>query len=377
MSIVFFVSSMGDTDLAKSTITQLIKQKVVDSLFIVPLTQTALKRTEDLIENNAVTRISIDEITQQSETLSQDKIEANALRKIMDFINENKIQHACIGVPSINNEIPFQIASELNIPCTIAYEYMFKPEKHAFWNYVDSLASKERCDFAAPLRPAQNDIMTINPAARVNLIGHLSLDNLPNDTTNIDAIKKSLLVHEEDELVFLSGTTQPTEIDNQFLDAILKELATGKHPTLQLRMGLHPGIKDPDDYLKNLLSTCEKYPLTNKQFKIILTDQMETRLTTPLSAMNFILRNNTSGPNAAQAAAKITQAVPGALLNQAALMGKPCYFHETSTKPYLPERWFSNNISAFFKAQQQSPHSRDELGLKDSAPAELAKLLTR
>jgi len=40
--------------------------------------------------------------------------------------------------------------------------------------------------------------------------------------TDSKRIKESLLVNANDELVFISGTTQPTEVDNQFLEALLK-----------------------------------------------------------------------------------------------------------------------------------------------------------
>jgi len=67
-----------------------------------------------------------------------------------------------------------------------------------------------------------------------------------------------LLVNANDELVFISAQTQPTEVDNQFLEALLKELSTGKYPNLQLRMGIHPGVKDPDAYLQTLLQNVRK-----------------------------------------------------------------------------------------------------------------------
>jgi len=155
------------------------------------------------------------------------------------------------------------------------------------------------------------------------------------------------------------------------------ELSTGKYPTLKLRMGIHPGIKNPDLYLQTLLQTCEKYPKTSRQFKIIMTDQIEGRLTDPLPSTPFILRANVSGPSAAEAADRITQAVPGALLNEAALMGKPAYFHEQSVTPYLPKAWFSENVSSFFTAKPQKPHSREELGLEETAPTLMAGLMAR
>ena len=39
--------------------------------------------------------------------------------------------------------------------------------------------------------------------------------------------------------------------------------------------------------------------------------------------------------------ARVAQAVPGALLNEAALQGKPSYFHAQENKPYLPRLLFS------------------------------------
>jgi len=47
-----------------------------------------------------------------------------------------------------------------------------------------------------------------------------------------------------------------------------------------------------------------------------------------------IIRCDLSGT--AAAADKIAQAVPGALLNKAAMKGKPSYFHAEIAEPYLP-----------------------------------------
>lgn len=91
----------------------------------------------------------------------------------------------------------------------------------------------------------------------------------------------------------------------------------------------------------------------------------------------FLVRSEISGSDAASAADKITQAVPGALLNEAALKGKPSYFHEKSAAPYLPKKWFSENISTFFREKPTHPHSLKELGLNDTAPNLLSMILTK
>jgi hypothetical protein len=322
-----------------------------------------------------VSRVPLDKITQRPEVLLEEKLSHEELETITQFIEENKIERAYIGVPSSNSDVPYQIAHSLKIPFTVAYEYMFK-SKHRFFDYVDSMASQKNCDFAVPLRPAKDDILAINPAANVYEIGHLTLDQLP-PASDTRYIRESLLAGIDDDLVFISGTTQPTEIDNEFLNAILMELSTGKYPTLQLRMGIHPGIQNADIYIQTLLQTCQKYPETSSQFKIIMTSKFEKKLSEPLPPTPFILHADVSGPDAAQAADKIAQSVPGALLNSAALRGGPTYFHEQSVVPYLPKAWFSEKISLFFTAKPQQPHSRKEFGLEDTAANIMSKLMAR
>jgi hypothetical protein len=331
-----------------------------------------------LVGSDKISRVLINQITDQPDTLEKNKISLDDLEKISHFIREKNIQRAYIGVPSINNEVPFQIANHLDIPCTIAYEYMFKPANHSLWNYIDGLAVKENCDFAVPLISAKNDILEINKNAKICEIGHLSIDrsqmmNLIDSTP----VRESLSINKEDKFIFISGTTQPTEVDNQFLDALLSEISTGKYPGLQLRMGLHPGVKDPDSYLQTLLKTCERYSIASNQFKIILTTPFEKKLQNPTLSSPFIFRSEVSGADAAQAADKVAQAVPGALLNEAALKGKPSYFHDETAVPYLPKKWFSGNLTTFFTAKPEPSHSRKELGLEDTAPNLLAKHMMR
>jgi hypothetical protein len=71
----------------------------------------------------------------------------------------------------------------------------------------------------------------------------------------------------------------------------------------------------------------------------------------------FILFSDATGAAAALAADKVAQAVPGALLNEAVLKGKPSNFHETSAISYLPRAWLANNIGAFFSAKTSQAYS--------------------
>jgi len=378
MNIAFFISSAGDTDLAKATIAKLAEQQPQSILYLIPLTTIAEKRTQEYISKDGIHRVLFEEIISRKVNENDQPLTAEELESLSSFIEDKNLQHAYIGVPSaIDEEMPYQIASHLEINYTIAFEFMFKANNHPFWQHVGKLSSRSNCSIAVPLKAAANDIYQINSQANAHTVGHLSIDRaLSSSTVESTATKKALNIGEQDELAFISGTTQPTEVDDQFLNVLLSELASGNYPNLQLRFGIHPCVKDLDRYLETLLATCAMYPKQSHQFKIILPDKLEQQLLNKEILDNpFLLRQNVSGPDAANAADKIAQAVPGALLNEAALRGMSSYFHSSSVIAYLPKDWFAESVSEFFTAKTQPAHSRAELELSDSAPALMAKLL--
>jgi hypothetical protein len=385
-SMIFFVSSIGDTDLAQATIDKLLEMQVEDSIFLVPVTLVAQNRIKNLMVSPRVEQLSLADIVKQPDILSKKQITAAELEELADFVAQKKVCRAYVGVPSpLDEEIPFQIADSLKIPCTIAYEYMFSaPASHQFWHYLDVLAAKENCDFAVPLNNAKEELLSKNKSEnikeKIHIIGHLSIDSALAETkTDTKSIRAALSIDEDNEFVFASGTTQPTEVDKQFLAALLNELSTGNYPRIQLRFGIHPGVKDGDNYLKELLEICANYPESKKQFKIILTSQFKAKLQSPIFSPNneFILESDVSGSDAEQCADKIVQAVPGALLNKAALKGKPAYFHEKSSKPYLPPLFFSDSLAMFFNARPRLICSRKELDLEDTAPNNMLGLMCK
>lgn len=300
------------------------------------------------------------------------------LNRIAEFVHRYEIDHSYFGVPSVSSEIPFQIIKHLeDVPGLIAYEFLFKPESHHLWRYVSELKSKPNVHWALPLPNAKIDFDV--EEKKLHVIGHISIDNANMPKSGLrsrEEIKKSLQVTEEQSLAFISTTTQPISVDKQFLDHILAELPN--HPRMQVRLGLHPGIQDFDNYMKEIVSIYQAHPNRN-QFKIILPESLVSRfkcpeitITNPLYQSLF-LRTDISGPEAAFAADKVAQAVPGALLNQAALEGKPAYSH--SGKPYLPHRCFSDNVGTFFSSPRQSALTKEDLGLnKKTAPERCAEL---
>ena len=381
MKIAFFVSSIGDTDLALETIKSLEKKGEHEALLI-SLTKAAQQRVENVHSASLVGKHSLSEILALDfGVFSEGRCTEEQLRNILQYIHLQKIDHAYFGVPSTNNEIPFQIARLLDgIPILMAYEFMFKPENHCLWTYLPELKSKSNIHWALSLPDALEDFGLHD---KVHVIGHMSIDNAfapkSSGSKSLKDINHSLQVFPHQSLAFVSSTTQPVEIDTRFLDCLLTELPN--HPNVQVRLGIHPGIQDLDAYLVEILAVYKKNSEVLSQFKIILPDNLLGRFKKPeLSISNLLfhkvfLRADINGSEAASAACRVAQAVPGALLNQSVLEGKPAYSH--LGKPYLPRQYFADSIVTFFSEERQQPRMKEALGLDEkTAPERCAHKIT-
>ena len=344
-----------------------------EPIHILGITEIAQSRIKDFPAHFPITVVSLAEILGMSHVPLEFSKEYSS--RLNDYIALHSIDRAYVGVPSpLSENMAFKIAEDLDIPFVVAYEFMFKPEGHVLWSFASKMAEKKLATFAVPLPGAEADIIASVPDARVQSIGHLSIDKAMGPTGAISPdIRGKLRIADEETFIFISGTTQPHDIDCTFWDALLAELATGKYPTIQLRFGIHPSVKETPIYLNRLLEICKKYPTTEAQCKIIVPKALDLTL---FEDNRFLLQVDVNGPMASTAADAIAQAVPGALLNEAALLGKPAYFHGEAT-PYLPRALFSENLASFFSAKSR-PHkcTRSELGLPDlDAPTRLMELM--
>lgn len=354
MSLVFFTSSAGDTDLAKATIAQLIRESYAKQLLLVPLTQASQSRLNDI--DAKVEQISITELLGLEDFPAF--LDDAKLAQLSDLLKEKEIQRAYIGVPSPQNEdLPFQIAKAIETPSVIVNEFMYKDPKHNFWGHIPKLVEKG-CEFAMPLNSAAADVNSKSQHAKVSTIGHLSIDR---------ALSKP-------PMIFVSGSTRPLGEDSAFLEALLSELKKGSHPNLQLRFGIHPGVRNMDTYLLDLLQVCARCEELSQQLKIVLPSRIEDRLCRQY-ASPFLLREDLSGPELADKADGISQVVPGALINEAHLNKKAVYCH-TPVKSYLTGKP-KKSITMFFNEVCSKKTTYSDLGLETSTPEALSSLMKR
>lgn len=376
MKTAFFVSSVGDTSLALATIELLEKQESGNESLIIALTKTAKNHIEKFQSPSLIEKKSLFQLLKMDDfpagACSEEQIQA-----ITEYVRkEHQIDHAFLGVPSVDNELPFQIAQALDdIPVLIADEFMFKPEPHSLWKYLPALKQKPNVQWGVPLDTAIEDF---GPEAKVFVTGHLSIDSAlsakPPAPETIKKTREQLGIAPEQLFAFASSSTQPVKTcDAPFLKCVLEELP--KHPTVQLRLGLHPGIEDLDDYLQHILLICKAYPEAEKQFKIILPVAFTAKLKQPQLTIDnplyekLFLRVEVSGVEAAAAADGASQAVPGALTNKAAMEGKAAFC--PSGKPYLPQTRFAENLASFFALKRQDPLTRKDLNLSEKSAAEI------
>ena len=375
MAIAWFISSSGDTELALATINEIQHKLPAEQIFLIPIAAPAIAQTASLPSQPNLTRILLRDIINSQVSAALTLIQITEIEKINAFINTHSIRHILLGVASFNNEVPFQIAQHLRIPYTIVYEYMFKLLQHKLWDYVDELATNPFCSFAVSLPHAADDIKKYNANAKINLIGHLSIDHALKKATINQKIKETLEVNPQEDFIFLAGSSMPDQADNEFLQAFLSAYAT-QNTRPPLRFGVHPGIGNVSHYLESMLAICAKHKEISANIKFILPADIHKKLSGKTRS-RLLLPSSLPNRTIAQLAAKIAQVVPGALLNEAIVQGKPGYIHDSSAQPYLPNAWFEQDVAAFLRGVQQAPHSRKELGLDNlTAPQALALTLT-
>ncbi|PJD91314.1 MAG: hypothetical protein CK423_09495 [Legionella sp.] len=371
MKTLFLVSSIGDTDLALAT-AKLLRKEGHQTLCI-PLTKTAEERIDKASSDLSITKVLLSDLLMfEPKLISIERLNKKQLHRMMRYIFTEKISHVYIGVPSQDNIMPFQIAVLIkHIPVLIAYEFMYKPLGHPVFNYVSKL-DRPNVHWALPLDTAVKDFAITSD--NIHIIGHLSIDNAFKPITiDVPAIKNKLGVEPGQKLAFVSGTTQPKETDSAFLSKVLAVLP--QFETIQLRLGVHPGIQEVDAYFDDVIRIYKEHLKdhpSSSQFQIIFSKSILDKLKHPLHhkedrSLNSLFLDESihvSGPEAALAADMVLQPVPGNLLNEAATRGMPVCSNEVES--YLSKDLFFSNPSVFFNAKPHAQHDNHRSKRKET-----------
>lgn len=363
MTSLFFTTSAGDTDLAIDTILSLAKSQPQQQLIFLPLSELSLKRAEVLTTSSANVQINR-RFLHLEKTLPDEKdiVELNSM------IKKLSASHAFIGVPSIKaDNAALHLAQKLNLQKVIALEYLYHESALPLWSKIAELCDSN-CHFAVPTPLAAEEITNLAASAQVTAVGHLAMDKAfakrkdPISEQENFAIRKQLGCKPGDNLKVISGTSVGGEIDFPFVRAILDELDKNQYPNLKVCFSIHPFVSNPDQYLSSLIETCKLYPALFQKFKIILPEGFVQKLTAPKNInldSQFIIKAEVSGQQATSVANGVAQAVPGALVNEAALLENAAYCHEP-VKSYLPSGFLSKDLPSFLSKQSNSKSNQKQ-----------------
>jgi hypothetical protein len=168
-----------------------------------------------------------------------------------------------------------------------------------------------------------------------HVVGSTAIDKIYDAKVTqekIDDIKQQLSAQNQ-YLLFISGSKTVAD-DLELLDSLTfnMEISSGT----AVRMGLHPGTKDMQDYVSKVIEWLK----TNTDFpaKLMITPQIKTKLT-DLSILNaeYICEGDLSGDNLFPAADALASSQPTTLATQAIISGIPTYCLLRFTNSYLPQ----------------------------------------
>ncbi|HHF7349302.1 TPA: hypothetical protein ACPSKE_002506 [Legionella feeleii] len=205
MKIVFVVGSVGDTNLALRTIDAL--SPAGQEITLISLTKAAQQQVSSIKTPLSVKTIALPELL-QLDNFVEGLLTQEQLKMVVSHLEKQKVDYAYIGVPSVDNEIPFQLAESVSMPVLMAYEFMFKPDSHCLWKHVPTLSTRSNVKWAVPLSIAKDDFQV--PSNQLFVTGHLSIDNAyatSNTSSNKtpQEIRETLDVSKEQSLAFISS----------------------------------------------------------------------------------------------------------------------------------------------------------------------------
>lgn len=384
MPIAFFVSSAGDTDLALET-AKVLRKYGKKTVFI-PLTKNAEDRVAAAAKLAAIEiHFLYDLIHLNPELKRIQRCTNKQIQRVLHFLQQKKFTQIYVGVPSERNqEVAFQIAEHVkHIPVLLASEFMFKPHpEHSIWQHLPKLHNNPKLQWSVPLKKAQAHFALNDDQAHIN--GHVSIDRaLQPIVANADSTKQALHLSADQDLVFMSSSTQPTHCDVDFLTTILQELP--KHPQIHLCLGLHPNISDLDSYLQAITDVYLSFG-SPRRFQIIFPPTWRNKLRYPEKSVDnnlydslFVLAEISGSQASAAANRGVLQSVPGALLNEAAVRGKAVYTHfSQDEEPCLPKDLFAQSPAVFFTTKPLVACDKSKLNVpKQTAGEVCAETLLR
>lgn len=399
MSILFVCHSIGDSNVLLESARKVL-DKSQDKLVILTIGQAAKTSVEKLATDDKLKQAKQVKILSLANILGEEEMQQlenkalseSQLAKLKSALEKYEITKALIGTPSqINAQAALQIAEIIAAQVTpesgyIFNDYFYKENNHCYWHALEQKSTTEtdwrkQYTWLAPLPKAEDAILKTNSLLKTLVTGHPGIDAVleqKQPDTDIIAGYRRALSSKDHAILFISGTKDLSD-DKTLLQEFLTVLAKEENLKLQIRVGLHPGNQNLENYILEMLAMLEakQFAKISECIQLVMPDALAARIkNSEILKNSHILRVNLSGDQAACAADAVASAVPSTLVNQAAISGKPAYYHQAKESYLSKERLFvgKQNIPGFFsRVNSQSrldPVTKKELGLPLEGAAE-------
>ena len=378
MASLFISHSVGDSDALIAVAKQLIKKCPDQQIIVLTIGKAAENKWQALLLSKPELKTIIIKTLQQElqakvelESLKNDIFENFKTTIIDPILTENEIENVLIGTPSQNKAgLVFQIAEYLTTRITgsklfIYNDYLFKEPAHIFWEQLSKEWSAN-INFLAPLPKAKTEMCEHNPSINVDIVGHPVFD-WPKPSTDHD-LRSKLEVTQADTLLFISGS-KDLEKDKILLESLLETLEKEQNCNVQIRMGMHPAVDKPENYVKEIIKCAKNFSFSNKQFKLLITPKLNTQFSEDYK--DYLITAEENGNTIIDRAADaVVSPSPATLINQAISQNKYAVYTEKTA--YIESSKLYNNIAKFFKSVSekdatQQPLTRSELGIPEES----------
>jgi hypothetical protein len=373
MTTLFVCHSAGDTDALLTTYNHM-SQDDKDQVSFLAMGNVAYNKLyqkglafhylHDQIDTDTASDTEIMELTQEQ-----------VAELLQNLDPDQTIDQALIGTPSNPQaRSSWQVAKTLSSQLkygAVYNDYLFLDPQHVFF---DELKSQNQWlhnyTWFAPVAKAKRQFEQANGSLSIKTAGHWALEdvlNTPTQANSHNQTRQALHVSCEQGLLFISGTKN-IEQDRQLMEALLQTLQSGQYRDIQVRIGIHPGVSNVQDYLDEMNQCLAEYSQVKEQIQLVVPQRLVDSKGLDMSRYHesdYCLAD-VSGDQAAQAADGVACAVAATLPNKSATQGKPAYYHE-DYEPYLPkDRLFSGSTNLpFFLQKVQNKHKQKPLSRED------------
>jgi hypothetical protein len=294
-------------------------------------------------------RTSMSDLNERALSDNEKKIVMSELKRLN--VEKAVTTSSCFKSAAIPYQIAEMLTEHLSIKNNIFLNLEFFPDmENIYWAILQN-AWAEQITFLLAFAEARTLSLEKNPKLTCVIVGSSSLDDVYEtkpDEKKINKISRQLLASPEQKLLFISGSKNITH-DLELLNTLYDSLKA--HPETAIRIGIHPGTSNMQNYVSSILWWLDQYPDTKT--KLVITKYIKEKMwdTSILINQQHVLPVDVSGDDIFTAAEASASALPATLAGQAVIENRHAYCLPRLQNGAYLARFFAQSPDDLFAAR--------------------------